>query len=77
MDLMVFAVSSLWVLVIVLVVMMFALARQVGVLYERVAPAGALMINKQLKVGDQMPEKKLKKSENRHPDAEKNDISMY
>ena len=56
MDLMVFAVSSLWVLVIVLVVMMFALARQVGVLYERVAPAGALMINKQLKVGDPAPQ---------------------
>ena len=56
MDLMVFAVSSLWVLVIILVVMMFALARQVGVLYERVAPAGALMINKQLKVGDPAPQ---------------------
>ncbi|NOX50814.1 MAG: redoxin domain-containing protein, partial [Gammaproteobacteria bacterium] len=32
-----------------------ALARQVGVLYERVAPAGALMLNQQLNVGDAAP----------------------
>ncbi|MEM7001758.1 MAG: redoxin family protein [Pseudomonadota bacterium] len=50
------AVVVLWVLVIVLAVVVFALARQVGVLYERVAPAGALMVNQQLKVGDAAPE---------------------
>jgi methylamine dehydrogenase accessory protein MauD len=60
MDLMVFAVAALWVLVMVLVVMVFALARQVGVLYERVAPAGALMINQQLKVGDAAPQAVVK-----------------
>ena len=32
----------LWALVIVLSLLVFALARQVGVLHERVAPAGAL-----------------------------------
>ena len=32
----------LWVLVIVLALVVLALARQVGVLHERVAPAGAL-----------------------------------
>lgn len=56
MDLLTVSVVALWILVIVLVVVVFALARQVGVLYERVAPAGALMINQQLKVGDAAPE---------------------
>ena len=56
MDLLVPAVVVLWVLVVVLAVAVFALARQVGVLYERVAPAGALMLNQQLKVGDAAPE---------------------
>jgi len=55
MELLTTAVVVLWVLVVVLVVVVFALARQVGVLYERVAPAGALMINQQLKVGDAAP----------------------
>ena len=55
MELLTTAVVVLWVLVIVLVVVVVALARQVGVLYERVAPAGALMINQQLKVGDAAP----------------------
>ncbi len=55
MELLTTAVVVLWVLVIALVVVVIALARQVGVLYERVAPAGALMINQQLKVGDAAP----------------------
>ena len=46
----------LWIAVIVLATMVFALVRQIGVLYERVAPAGALSINKQLKVGQNAPE---------------------
>ena len=33
----------------------FALTRQIGVLYERVAPAGALAVNRNLKVGQQAP----------------------
>jgi len=45
----------LWVVVVVMGVMLFALVRQIGVLYERVAPAGALMINQNLKVGGQAP----------------------
>jgi methylamine dehydrogenase accessory protein MauD len=49
------AVLVLWVLVIALVVVVFALARQIGVLYERVAPAGALMVNQKLAVGDAAP----------------------
>ena len=52
------AISNLllWVALIVLVVIVIALARQIGVLYERVAPAGALMINSQLKVGMSAPD---------------------
>ena len=52
MDLTSIALIILWVLVLVLVVVVIALARQIGVLYERVAPAGALMINGALKAGD-------------------------
>jgi len=46
----------LWVVVVILAVLVLALSRQIGVLYERVAPAGALAVNKQLKVGDKAPE---------------------
>ena len=46
----------LWVIVAVLGVIVFALARQVGVLYERIAPAGALMISQGPEVGDPAPE---------------------
>lgn len=42
----------LWVLVIVLALVVLALARQVGVLHERVAPAGALMPTTGPKVGE-------------------------
>lgn len=56
MEMLIGAVVVLWILVLVLAVVVFALARQIGVLYERVAPAGALMINQQVKVGDAAPE---------------------
>ena len=42
----------LWLLVIVLSLVVLALARQVGVLHERVAPAGALMPTTGPKVGE-------------------------
>ena len=45
----------LWIAVIVLTVLVFALARQVGVLHERIAPAGALAMNSVLKVGEKAP----------------------
>jgi len=45
----------LWVFVIGLALLVFALTRQIGVLYERVAPAGALMINKKLESGSIAP----------------------
>ena len=46
----------LWLLVIGLGLTVYALTRQIGVLYERVAPAGALMVNQTLKVEDAAPE---------------------
>lgn len=49
----------LWIVVVIMALLIFALVRQVGVLYERVAPAGALMLNSRLKVGDQAPELEL------------------
>ena len=42
----------LWVIVVVLALLVFALTRQVGILYERVAPAGALMPTSGPKVGE-------------------------
>lgn len=49
----------LWISVIGLAFIVFALARQIGVLYERVAPAGALMVNQNLKVGMEAPKLEL------------------
>lgn len=46
----------LGVIVLALAVVCFALARQIGVLHERIAPAGALSVNQRLKVGDAAPE---------------------
>lgn len=45
----------LWLLVLALLVIVLALIRQVGVLHERIAPAGALMINRGLTVGEKAP----------------------
>lgn len=45
----------LWIVVLVMAVVIFALVRQIGVLYERVAPAGALMVNRKLGVGQEAP----------------------
>lgn len=46
----------LWIGFIAMVLVNLALARQIGVLYERVAPAGALMLKQQLHVGAPAPE---------------------
>jgi methylamine dehydrogenase accessory protein MauD len=51
------AVSNvvLWIVVLALLVVVLALTRQVGVLHERIAPAGALMLNRGLTVGEPVP----------------------
>lgn len=46
----------LWLIVIVLAVTVLALARQVGILHERVAPLGALTTRTAVAVGDHAPE---------------------
>lgn len=51
--------ALLWVVVLALGVAVFALTRQVGILYERIAPAGALALNQSLKVGAQAPVMKV------------------
>lgn len=56
MDLLVVSNIALWIGFVAMVVVNLALARQIGVLYERVAPAGALMMNQTLSVGSQAPE---------------------
>lgn len=55
MDPLVIAVVVLWVVVIALLFVVFALARQVGILFERVAPMGALMTDAGPKVGEASP----------------------
>lgn len=45
----------LWVVVLALVVVVLALARQIGILYERIAPMGALMMDQGPKVGESAP----------------------
>jgi len=45
----------LWIVVVILAATVLALARQIGVLHERIAPMGALTIDKGPKVGDPAP----------------------
>jgi methylamine dehydrogenase accessory protein MauD len=47
--------ALLWVLVIGLALVVLALARQIGVLHERIAPAGALSLSGGLKAGETVP----------------------
>lgn len=51
------AVSNvvLWVLVLALAAVVLALTRQLGVLHQRIAPAGALMLSRGLSVGEPAP----------------------
>ena len=45
----------LWIVVVILAATVLALARQIGVLHERIAPMGALTLDKGPKVGDAAP----------------------
>jgi methylamine dehydrogenase accessory protein MauD len=49
----------LWVAVLALGVVCMALARQIGVLHQRIAPAGALALRQPLKPGEPVPEMSL------------------
>ena len=49
----------LWIGLLTLAVVCMALARQIGVLHQRIAPAGALSLRQPLKLGDLTPEMTL------------------
>ena len=50
---------ALWAAILILAVVCIALARQVGVLHQRIAPAGALALRQPLKRGEATPEMTL------------------
>jgi methylamine dehydrogenase accessory protein MauD len=50
---------ALWAALLILGVVCLALARQIGVLHQRLAPAGALALPQPLKLGDAAPEMTL------------------
>jgi methylamine dehydrogenase accessory protein MauD len=50
---------ALWAAILILAVVCIALARQVGVLHQRIAPAGALALRQPLKLGEATPEMTL------------------
>lgn len=54
-DPLVISLAVLWIVVLALGVCVLALSRQIGILYERVAPMGALMMDNGPKVGDMAP----------------------
>ena len=49
-----------WIVIIGLAAVLLALVRQVGILHQRIAPAGALMISEGVKVGDPAPNMALR-----------------
>jgi methylamine dehydrogenase accessory protein MauD len=55
MDMLAITVGVLWLVVLSLIVAVWALARQVGILFERVSPMGALMIDAGPKIGSASP----------------------
>lgn len=59
MDMLTASNIILWIIVFTMALFIFALARQIGILYERIAPMGALMIDKGPNIGDQAPKMKV------------------
>jgi len=64
MDLILVSNIALWVIVVLQAVVIFALTRQIGILFERIAPAGALAMNQTLEVGSPAPELTLQSLSN-------------
>lgn len=56
MDALIVSNVLLWLLVVALALTVFALTRQIGLLHERISPAGALSPKSRLRVGDAAPE---------------------
>jgi methylamine dehydrogenase accessory protein MauD len=55
MSLLGFAVVALWIIVILQMGVIFALARQVGILFERVSPVGAMISSSGPELGEAVP----------------------
>lgn len=55
MELLVISNILLWIAVLAMAAVIYALVRQIGILYERVAPAGALAMNRKLEPGMAAP----------------------
>lgn len=55
MNVLIFAVVVLFVLMLVLIGVVFALARQIGILFERISPVGALVNESGPKIGEATP----------------------
>jgi methylamine dehydrogenase accessory protein MauD len=64
-DALVISNVILWLIVVGLAVTVFALIRQIGVLHERITPAGALSPHSNIKVGEPAPEMVLTDLQNR------------
>jgi methylamine dehydrogenase accessory protein MauD len=59
-DALVISIAVLWVVVLALGTVVLALARQIGVLHERISPVGALLLAGGLKAGEAAPRLQLK-----------------
>ena len=55
MELLIISNIVLWIVVVAMACIIYALVRQIGILYERVAPAGALALNRKLATGMDAP----------------------
>lgn len=55
MNALILGMGVLWLVVLALIVALFAMARQIGVLYERVSPMGALVNDSGPRIGDMTP----------------------
>ena len=55
MNALILAVGVLWLVVLCLIVALFAMARQIGVLYERISPMGALVNDSGPAIGQMTP----------------------
>lgn len=56
MELLMISNILLWITVVSMACIIYALVRQIGILYERIAPAGALAMNRKLEPGMSAPE---------------------
>lgn len=59
MDALIVSNVMLWILLVALALVVFALTRQIGVLHERLAPAGALTLSGGVKAGETLPSMSL------------------